>query len=659
MESHRRHPAWLGWMFSALYATGVHGAVRGQWSGRTLGPDGPWNALEVTLGTDQSVTVYGGKMWESYFLGNNYCKATTTGSQRCYAAEKGAIYNERQGTGSSMGISFSPPDFWSSSVTTNGSEAMRWADDLYISDDTSRWGVGVISNVSMAVLSDTQLVYPNGKSYPLFAGCMSFGAGPRGINQTFQVSAGTLAGAKNVSLVAGQLASHSKIDSNSFGMHMGTGATPAVPGSLWYGGYDQNRVLGEVLAVPIQPDYLKYSAELSDISITTLAGDSPFSFTSKTGLLSSGNTTIGSSLEVGIEACVPYLNLPKSTCDAVASNLPVTYDAGLGLYMWNTGSSDYKRIVTSAAALTFSFPDPDNNARTVNISVPFRHLNLTLEEPLVSTPTPYFPCNGASTGSYSLGRAFLQDAFFGTNFENAVMYLAQGPGPNAKTENIVSIHGNDTVAASHNDLVKSWDGFWALHGETNATSLNGTSSSGTEDSGSGTTESSSKTPLIAGLAAGLGGGVVLIAFAALFFLRRRKRQEAEKPVEQQQYYHEQPLSSPAPPPAAQPMSYYDPKYQQQAPMELPTEVNAAELSGYPTAELPSDPQQYYQHHTPDQYNNAQQVPHTAYNSQQGHEHYSHGTLSSAEPTYNSATSTYVSGQSEAQRQGARHGPGSW
>lgn len=609
-----------------------------------MGPDGPWNALEVTVGT-QAVTVYGGKFWESYFLGSNYCSSTTSGNDRCYAAEKGAIYYEQQGTGSTMGISYPPPDFWSDNMPVEGSGSTRWADSLYLGTDTSQWGLGAITNLSMALLDDEQLLYPNGNSYPLFAGCLAFGSARDAINQTFQLTAGTLAGAKNVSLLSGYLSSHGKIDSNSFGMHIGTGAQPAVSGSLWFGGYDQNRVLDEVLAVPIVPEYLSYSVELSDISITTIAGDSPFSFTSKSGLLSSGNTTIGSSLAVHVEPCIPYLNLPKSTCDAIATNLPVTYNTGLGLYFWNTGSVDYEKIVSSAAALTFSFSDPDNNSRTVNISVPFRHLNLTLEDPLVSSPTPYFPCNGASPG-YSLGRAFLQDAFFGTNYEAAVMYLAQAPGPNVKSENVVNVDGNGTVTASHNDLAKSWEGFWSLKGETTAnssTTSTGGSGNDTNDpaDSADSTSGSSKTPLIAGVAGGVGGALVLAALALFVFWKRRKqKRSAETPGHNNEI----------------PPSYYEPKYSQPPGSQAPSELN-----GYTRAELPAGMSQYgAEQYTP------HEMP--AENMSQGRqqEYYGSGafgppqpryssagpgsgafgtpqpTYNSADPTFNSAGTTYVS-----------------
>ncbi|KAK6087904.1 aspartic-type endopeptidase [Seiridium cupressi] len=634
----------------------VQGAVRGQWSNRTLGPDGPWNALEVTMGENQAVTIYGGKMWESFFLSSSYCSSTTTGNDRCYAAEKSAIYYEKQGTGSTMGISFDPPEFWTDHMEVKGSGSSRWADDLYLSTDTSQWGLGAIPNISMALLDDEQLVYPNGNSYPLFAGCLSFGSALNAINQTFMVTAGTLAGAKNSSLLSGYLSSQDKIDSNSFGMHIGTGATPAMAGSLWFGGYDQNRVLNDVLAVPIEPEYFSYSVEISDISITTLTGESPFSFTKKSGLLSLGNTTIGNSLAVAVEPCIPYMNLPKSTCDAIATNLPVTYNEGLGLYFWNTGSEDYKRIVSSAAALTFSFSDPDNNSRIVNISLPFRHLNLTLEEPLVSTPTPYFPCNAASPG-YSLGRAFLQDSFFGANFEDAVMYLAQAPGPNVRTENIVNINGNGTIAASHNDLVKSWDDFWSLDGETTANWTTTSTDGSTGGSTNGTTSSSevpvtesSKTPLIAGLAAGLGGAIVLMAVAFLFFWRRRRQDQDHTAGTSQQ-------NNPILP------SYYEPEYPESSPSELAMQ-QAPELSGFPRAELSAGtPQFEHQYQLPGQYETSHEMPAegTSPPGRQGQYGFYGGgpqtDYHSAEPTHNGIGSTYVSSVANHNAGLAAQGPG--
>ena len=84
-----------------------------------------------------------------------------------------------------------------------------------------------------------------------------------------------------------------------------------------------------------------------------------------------------------------YLYLPSSTCAAIAKNLPVTYDAGKALYIWNTPDPQYARIVTSPTYLSFVFR---GSIGTLTIKAPFHLPNLTLEEPLMSIHTPYFPC---------------------------------------------------------------------------------------------------------------------------------------------------------------------------------------------------------------------------------------------------------------------------
>ena len=101
--------------------------------------------------------------------------------------------------------------------------------------------------------------------------------------------------------------------------------------------------------------------------------------------------------------------LPPSTCQAIAAHLPVTYSPAFNLYLWNTSSPAYPQIVSSPHYLSFTFASGvDQTTRTIN--VPFAQLNLTLAWPLVSTPTPYFPCSpwsGTASTHYYLGRAFL------------------------------------------------------------------------------------------------------------------------------------------------------------------------------------------------------------------------------------------------------------
>ncbi|OTB07926.1 hypothetical protein M426DRAFT_265961 [Hypoxylon sp. CI-4A] len=442
----------------------VEGAPKAaRWSNTTLGPDGPWNAIVVSLGDGQDVTVYPGKMWESYFLGESYCENTITKGQACYAQQVGAIYNESAGTGHEPNISSSPGPFYTSNMIGIGMNGTRYTDSLFLGTDTTKRADDKVDNFDMVLVSNTQLQYPNGNKYPIFAGCLSFGAAPAMANQTFvSINEWQSDETVNTSLLTGTLFEQSAIDSQTFGMHIGSTMPQQIPGSLYFGGYDRNRAVNDMLAVSILDPYLEFSgAPLLDISINVVKGGSPFSWSSKEGLLATGNSSIGDRLSLSIDPCSPYLNLPKSTCDAIAAELPVTYDEGLGLYLWDMDSPDHPRIVQSPTVLTFTFLDPNDNSRLVNISVPFMHLNLVLDQPLSDKPIPYFPCNAASNGNYALGRAFLQDAFLGANLKTAVYFMSQAPGPNLNGESM-TIMDNEcrTLQTSNNHWETSWDEYW-------------------------------------------------------------------------------------------------------------------------------------------------------------------------------------------------------
>lgn len=84
------------------------------------------------------------------------------------------------------------------------------------------------------------------------------------------------------------------------------------------------------------------------------------------------------------------MHLPPGTFEEAAKHLPVTFDTGLGLFLWDTSNPLFDRIVSSTAYLAFTFAS--RTATNITIRVPFRLPNLTLTAPLVDEPTAYFPC---------------------------------------------------------------------------------------------------------------------------------------------------------------------------------------------------------------------------------------------------------------------------
>jgi len=269
-----------------------------------------------------------------------------------------------------------------------------------------------------------------------------------------------------------ELESTGFIGSQSFGMHIGSVAMNQ-PGSMVLGGYDRSRALGPVGSFNIIAT--THVVFLVDVTLGVEEGISPFKAphidSVFQGLPQDNPTAVAmtrhyggkqTSVLVQPDAAVPGIYLPSGTCETAAAHLPVTFDNATGYYLWNTQDPYYKRIVSSPAYMGFTLSDRD--ATNITIKVPFKLLNLTLEAPIVDTPTQYFPCmsRNSSFGTWALGRAFLQAAFYGANLDRNVTFLAQAPGPNME-QSVINDIAPSTVALSFNStgsFVESWRGYW-------------------------------------------------------------------------------------------------------------------------------------------------------------------------------------------------------
>jgi hypothetical protein len=304
------------------------------------------------------------------------------------------------------------------------------------------------------------------------------------------------------------------IPSVSYGLHVGS-IWPPIPGSLVLGGYDRSRCI----STPIVSDH---DFLLAELSLEVTSGGWPFldpSGVNSQHLLRSGNAS-NNSLTVMPNPGVPYMYLPESTCSTIASFLPVTFDQKIGFCIWNTTDPAFHDIVSSPSALKFSF---DTGSAMENISVPFALLNLTLDYPLTSTPTQYFPCAPyipAGDSSYHLGRAFLQAAFLGQTGQTQKTFLAQAPGPGLKAESVTKLASTDTgLTAMANPPY--WNATWT--DQLKALANNDLPSPG-NTKGNGGLSGGAIAGISVGSVVGLAG---LCAAAALIRFRRRKRNKPE------------------------------------------------------------------------------------------------------------------------------------
>lgn len=505
------------------------------WSGQSYGPDGPWQAVQVRIGSNNAlVNLYPGGTWGSHILTPDICSNSSLGSV-CYA-ETAGLYDPTLSDTSSFGVvKISPAvDYTDGALQIFGDAPETGIDNWNISNGMLPVGI------NMAIHTSSWATLPDGSTYPLTVGSLALGA-PGTVNQTFGFGDNTPA--FNATLLPGYLSteapSNKILSSNSYGLHIGSVNPPVAP-SLYFGGFDQNRVLGTVSTQQGVPDSAG-SIDLLDIELSVNSGASPWSFNSLDGLLASGNSSMKSQLPVGINSLAPYLHLPKSTCDAIASNLPVTYQSKYGLYFWNTDDPQYQKIVSSPSCLGFTFRESESS-KNFTINVPFSLLNLTLTAPLTDSPTSYFPCKAETQTHYQLGRAFLQAAFVGVNWDgfngSAAWWLAQAPGPTTPTQLQIQAIGNtDTsIPASQVDWASTWADTWTPLSDAAAqTSTTSSASSTGSNASNSAVNNAVSSGLSTGAKAGIGVacgivGLALIIGAIMLFVRRRSNTTAATPI---------------------------------------------------------------------------------------------------------------------------------
>ncbi|OJJ31392.1 hypothetical protein ASPWEDRAFT_45330 [Aspergillus wentii DTO 134E9] len=469
------------------------------WSSKTYGPDGPWQAVQMQLGSqEQDVDLYPGASWASNILLSNVCSNTTT-SKTCYAQRAGAFNVSASNTNTNY---LEGESDWTAVNWNVAGESKQG-----VLGDYMKFGP-IVPNVSMTATYDTYQTYPNGKAYPVEVGTLALGA-PK-LKHIPDISSG-----EEMNMIASYLYTDggaNKIPSYSFGMHIGS-VKENIPGSLVLGGYDQNRVVGDVSSQKVALPNGEFEIQMKDIGLGVATGGSPWNFTRKDNMLPSP-------AHVQVDPTRPYLYLPKSTCDSIATWLPVTYNESLGLYFWNESDSQYKDITSSAAYLSFSFYANNSGSYNTTIKVPFKLLDLTLQEPLVAQNTSYFPCFASDDNTYILGRAFLQAAFLGANYvkgnNEGYWFLAQAPGPSYSIPSPENINVEDQyIGKSGYTFEGTWDGHW-----------NGLAADESE-------ASKPSSGLSSGAKAGIGvgvavAGVILIgAFAWVMILRRRRGQQGQ------------------------------------------------------------------------------------------------------------------------------------
>ena len=473
---------------------------------RFFGADGPWQAIKAQPGSSQ-VYLYPGGSLASQVLSTGFCQ--NSGSPNCAAAAGGFYTPSSSATG--IFSNDGTDQYGGGNATNVTATSLPVLDNLSLGLDEG--DTHTIPGFDLVVLNSSVINLPNGSTYPSDLGFFSLG-GP-GLNQTFGTGSDQLV----ANYSTGWLYQTGITSSASYGLHIGS-VPFNLPGSLIFGGFDQNRVIGEVGVFEYLGQGGFTQVNLIDLILGVEEGGWPF------GALAVNSSLFNHSapaVTAEVNPSVPYLILPTAICTALATKLPITFDPNINLYTWNTDDPNFAKIVTSPAYLQFVFETTVSSNFT--LKVPFALLNLTLASPIVATPRQYFPCKPYdvpdSNHFNQLGRAFLQAVFLGQNFNSQKMFLAQAPGPGAAPNSLVALSPTATSFSGQpsSDFGLSWSNIWTpLPVDSNTP----TSSLQPSETASGSSSSDLSTGAKAGIGVGVAVGAIGLLVGAVLILRMKR-----------------------------------------------------------------------------------------------------------------------------------------
>lgn len=429
-----------------------------------VGNDGSWSPLQLLVGTPAqwvSVLVSTASA-ETWVIGEGGCDGTAI----C-ASLRGGLFNSTQSS------TWTPEGFYDLGLDTQLGFSGYGGYGL---DDVTFGTTGV-------TLTDTIISTINSTEY--WIGFFGVGIVP-GNFSTFTAT----------SPISDLVEKEDVIPSHSYGYTAGAKyQLKGEPVSLTLGGYDENRFVPHDTTFQLNPSQ---QPELFIDSISVSSSLTSSNWSTPVSLLSRTDRVYAT-----VDSSTPYLWLPPTVCERFASSLGLTYNDSLNLYTFDGNASQHGALQNSDLTFTFNLSDISTSTDIVTITLPYAAFDLQLTYPAIPNTSygdddatkNYFPLRRATSESqYTIGRAFLQEAYIITDYESNTFSLHQ------------AVHIEDPIMnTSIIDIAKY---------------VNSTFSDGT---GGGSMVLS--TSVIVGIAFGSTAAVAIIAFI-VFYLRFRKHRRA-------------------------------------------------------------------------------------------------------------------------------------
>lgn len=207
-------------------------------------------------------------------------------------------------------------------------------------------------------------------------------------------------------------------------------------GSLTFGGSDASRYSPSNVSFTLAPDIQRdLVVGIQSITSTYING-------SVSSLLPSPTLAF-------IDSTVPYLYLPEDACKTFESELGLVYNEKNNIYF--VDDSLHQKLLASNPQFTFRLGNDKLSKPTVDITLPYASFDLVFKPPIRPNATSYFPLRRGTDDQITLGRAFLQEAYIITNYDQKNFTIAQTLFNDIAQSNIIPIPWNATIAPNSGD----------------------------------------------------------------------------------------------------------------------------------------------------------------------------------------------------------------
>lgn len=187
--------------------------------------------------------------------------------------------------------------------------------------------------------------------------------------------------------------------------------------SLILGGYDSSRFIPNDLTIPFGSDTSRVLL-VAVQNITAVGNDLP-----TTELIPA---VFSSSLYANIDSTLAEFWLPEEVCTVFENTFNLTYDTDTTLYL--VSDSVHTQLLMTNPNITFTIGSQPTGGKTVEITLPYSAFDLTASPPYsgLKNQSLFFPLRRAANSSqYTLGKAFLQEAYLTVDWERQNFSVSQ------------------------------------------------------------------------------------------------------------------------------------------------------------------------------------------------------------------------------------------